>query len=160
MLPARPWQCRPSSSNRPLPPNRWSCARPAARDDVLREVLYEPFKKDTGFEIVTATANSSKLVAMVNSGRPEIDVVDITPITIKRLEQINGVEPIPTANSSTYSRDQPDRCAGRSGPSSTYATVIGTADTCRHQGTQVLGRVLGRQGLPRAPHSSGLEAQR
>jgi putative spermidine/putrescine transport system substrate-binding protein len=98
-----------------------------ARDDVLREVLYEPFKKDTGFEIVTATANSSKLVAMVNSGRPEIDVVDITPITIKRLEQINGVEPIPYGE---FKYTNPEDIAAPlrtkfSLASSTYATVIG-----------------------------------
>lgn len=69
-----------------------------SRDDILRDVLYEPFRKDTGIEIVPVAANTSKMLAMAKVGSSEIDVVDDSTDVLTALAQVNALEPIPYGN--------------------------------------------------------------
>jgi putative spermidine/putrescine transport system substrate-binding protein len=98
-----------------------------SRDDVFKEMVYEPFRKETGIEIVPVSANTSKLVAMAKIGQSEVDIVDNTTNALKRIEQANGLEPIPYGEFKyTNAEDiDPTLRTKYNVANSTYATLMG-----------------------------------
>lgn len=64
-------------------------------DDIKRETVYEPFKKETGIEVVPVAATVAKLIAMMKSGDSELDVIDTGDNALLELEKLNYLRPIP-----------------------------------------------------------------
>src|SRR5664280_533640 len=64
-------------------------------DDIKRETIYEPFRKETGIEVVPVAATSGKLMAMMMAGQNELDVVDTGDNIVLELEKGNYLMPIP-----------------------------------------------------------------
>ena len=64
-------------------------------DDVKRETVYDPFRKETGIEVVPVAATTAKLMAMMKSGQSELDVIDTGDSTLLELELSNYLIPIP-----------------------------------------------------------------
>ena len=60
-----------------------------AYDEVKRATVYDPFRKETGIEIVPVAATVSRLLAMTKSGNIDIDCFDIGGDTAAQL-QIEG----------------------------------------------------------------------
>jgi putative spermidine/putrescine transport system substrate-binding protein len=63
-------------------------------DDVKRETVYEPFRKETGIEVVPVAATAAKLIAMMKSGQNELDLIDTGDSTLLELEKSNYLMPI------------------------------------------------------------------
>ncbi|MEO8278765.1 MAG: ABC transporter substrate-binding protein [Ideonella sp.] len=63
-------------------------------DDMKREAIYEPFRKETGIEVIPVAATSGKLMAMMKSGQNELDVIDTGDSTLLELEKGNYLMPI------------------------------------------------------------------
>lgn len=64
-------------------------------DDIKRETIYEPFRKETGIEVVPVAATSGKLLAMMKSGQNELDLIDTGDSVLLELEKGNYLMPIP-----------------------------------------------------------------
>lgn len=65
-----------------------------AFDAVKRETIYEPFRKETGIEVVPVAATIAKLLAMMKSGQSELDLIDTGDNALLELEQKNYLTPI------------------------------------------------------------------
>jgi putative spermidine/putrescine transport system substrate-binding protein len=63
-------------------------------DDVKKETVYDPFRKETGIEVVPVAATNAKLMAMMKSGQHELDLIDIGDSTLLELERSNYLVPI------------------------------------------------------------------
>lgn len=63
-------------------------------DDIKRETIYEPFRKETGIEVVPVAATAAKLMAMMKSGQNELDVIDTGDSTLLELEKLNYLMPL------------------------------------------------------------------
>jgi putative spermidine/putrescine transport system substrate-binding protein len=63
-------------------------------DDVKRETIYEPFRKETGIEVVPVAATTAKLMAMMKSGQNELDLIDTGDSILLELEKQNYLQPI------------------------------------------------------------------
>lgn len=63
-------------------------------DDVKKETIYDPFRKETGIEVVPVAATTSKLMAMMKSGQNELDLIDTGDSTLLELEKNNYLQPI------------------------------------------------------------------
>jgi len=63
-------------------------------DDVKRETVYEPFRKETGIEVVPVAATAAKLLAMMKSGQNELDLIDTGDNVLLELEKGNYLVPI------------------------------------------------------------------
>ncbi len=64
-------------------------------DDTRRELIYEPFRKETGIEVVPVATTSAKLDAMIKSGHIELDIIDISMQSLTRLKAHGSLLPIP-----------------------------------------------------------------
>jgi putative spermidine/putrescine transport system substrate-binding protein len=64
-------------------------------DDIKRETVYEPFRKETGIEVVPVAATVAKMLAMMKSGQNELDVIDTGDNAVLELERLNFLRPIP-----------------------------------------------------------------
>ena len=64
-------------------------------DDVKRETVYEPFRKESGIEVVPVAATTAKLMAMMKSGQNELDLIDTGDSTLLELELSNYLQPVP-----------------------------------------------------------------
>src|SRR5829696_3795795 len=51
-------------------------------DDVKKETIYDPFRKETGIEVVPVAATTAKLMAMMKSGQNELDLIDTGDSTL------------------------------------------------------------------------------
>ena len=65
-----------------------------AFDDIKRETIYEPFRKETGIEIVPVAATTAKLMAMMKSGQNELDLIDTGDSPLLELEHGKYLQPI------------------------------------------------------------------
>jgi putative spermidine/putrescine transport system substrate-binding protein len=65
-----------------------------AYDEVKRAVVYEPFQKATGIEIVPVPATVAKLLAMFKSGNMEIDLIDTGDDVLLQLETAGALMPL------------------------------------------------------------------
>lgn len=63
-------------------------------DDVKKETVYDPFRKETGIEVVPVAATAAKLMAMMKSGQNELDLIDTGDSTLLELEKDNYLMPI------------------------------------------------------------------
>ncbi|MEC5293400.1 MULTISPECIES: ABC transporter substrate-binding protein [unclassified Aurantimonas] len=66
-------------------------------DDVKRETVYEPFREETGIEIVPVAATAAKLFAMFRSGGSELDLIDTGDSTLLELQMSGHLMPMPYA---------------------------------------------------------------
>lgn len=65
-----------------------------AFDDIKRETIYEPFRKETGIEVVPVAATAAKLMAMMKSGQNELDLIDTGDSILLELEKNNYLMPL------------------------------------------------------------------
>ncbi|MBK8741400.1 MAG: ABC transporter substrate-binding protein [Betaproteobacteria bacterium] len=63
-------------------------------DDVKKETIYDPFRKETGIEVVPVAATTAKLMAMMKSGQNELDLIDTGDSTLLELEKSNYLQAI------------------------------------------------------------------
>ena len=63
-------------------------------DDVKKETIYDPFRKETGIEVVPVAATNAKLMAMMKAGQNELDVIDIGDSTLLELERAGHLQQI------------------------------------------------------------------
>lgn len=63
-------------------------------DDVKKETVYDPFRQETGIEVVPVAATTAKLMAMMKSGQNELDLIDTGDSTLLELELSNYLQPI------------------------------------------------------------------
>lgn len=65
-----------------------------AYDDIKRATVYQPFRAETGIEIVPVAATVAKLLAMFKAGAVEIDCVDTGNDTLLQLQTAGALEPL------------------------------------------------------------------
>ena len=65
-----------------------------AFDDVKRKVVYDPFRQETGIEIVPVPATAAKMLAMFKAGQVEIDCIDTGNDVLLQLEEAGALLPI------------------------------------------------------------------
>ena len=65
-----------------------------AFDDVKRRTVYEPFRKETGIEIVPVPGTVGKMLAMFKAGQVEIDCIDTGNDTLLQLEEAGALTPV------------------------------------------------------------------
>ena len=65
-----------------------------AYGDAMKKAHYDPFSKATGIEVIPVAASAGKVMAMVESGNVELDVLDMTEITALILRQKSALEPL------------------------------------------------------------------
>lgn len=65
-----------------------------AYGDAMKKAHYDPFNKATGIEVLPVAATAGKVLAMVESGKVELDVLDVTEITALILRQKGALEPL------------------------------------------------------------------
>lgn len=63
-------------------------------DDVKRETIYDPFRKETGIEVVPVAATAAKLMAMMMSGHNDLDLIDTGDNVLVELEKGQHLMPI------------------------------------------------------------------
>ena len=66
-----------------------------AFDEVKKRTVYDPFRQETGIEIVPVASTAAKLLAMFKAGQMEIDVIDTGDDVLLNLENVGALEPIP-----------------------------------------------------------------
>lgn len=49
-------------------------------EDAWREICWEPFAKETGYQIVPIATNAARILAMIETGASDVDVLDYGPI--------------------------------------------------------------------------------
>ena len=65
-----------------------------AFDDAKRKTVYEPFRKETGIEIVPVPATMGKMLAMFKAGQVELDCIDTGNDALLQLENAGALMPI------------------------------------------------------------------
>lgn len=65
-----------------------------AFDDVKRKTVYEPFRQETGIEIVPVPATVGKMLAMFKAGQVEIDCIDTGNDALLQLEEAGALAPL------------------------------------------------------------------
>ncbi len=63
-------------------------------DDIMRRIVYDPFTKETGITVVPVAATVAKLLAMVQSGNVELDLIDTGDGPLIQLERKGALAPI------------------------------------------------------------------
>lgn len=63
-------------------------------DDVKRKMVYEPFRQETGIEIVPVPATAAKMLAMFKAGQVELDCIDTGNDVLLQLEEAGALVPI------------------------------------------------------------------
>jgi putative spermidine/putrescine transport system substrate-binding protein len=63
-------------------------------DDLKREAVYEPFRKETGIEVVPVAGTIAKLMAMMKAQQYELDLIDTGDSTLLELEKSNYLQPL------------------------------------------------------------------
>jgi len=63
-------------------------------DDIMRRSVYEPFKKETGIDVITVPSTIGKLLAMFKAGNVELDVIDTADGPLLTLDRVGALEPI------------------------------------------------------------------
>lgn len=51
-----------------------------AYEEAWREVCWEPFAKETGYQVVPIATNAARILAMIETGASDVDVLDYGPI--------------------------------------------------------------------------------
>ncbi|MBB1598474.1 ABC transporter substrate-binding protein [Variovorax sp. UMC13] len=64
-------------------------------DEIRKKLIYEPFQKQTGIEVVVVAANIAKMLAMMKAGGGELDAIDVGADAVYQLEASGGLAPIP-----------------------------------------------------------------
>src|SRR4051812_7970850 len=65
-----------------------------AFDDVKRKTVYDPFRQETGIEIVPVPATVGKMLAMFKAGQIEIDCIDTGNDALLQLEEAGALTPL------------------------------------------------------------------
>lgn len=76
-----------------------------AYDEVKRDTVYEPFRKETGIEIVPVAATVAKLLAMHRAGQMEVDLIDTGDDVLLQLHEAGALQPI---DFKAFKRTNPD----------------------------------------------------
>lgn len=62
-----------------------------AYEEAWRAVCWEPFARETGYQIVPIATNAARILAMVESGASDVDVLDYGPIQFITLAEKNAL---------------------------------------------------------------------
>jgi putative spermidine/putrescine transport system substrate-binding protein len=76
-----------------------------AFDEVKKKTVYDPFRAETGIEIVPVAATAAKMLAMFKAGQVDIDVIDTGDDLLLQLEKAGALEPMPYKQ---FTRTNPD----------------------------------------------------
>jgi putative spermidine/putrescine transport system substrate-binding protein len=96
-----------------------------AYEEALRKTVFQPFTAETGIEVVPFPTNAAKILAMVESGNIEIDVLDVGEFPALQLQNRNALQQL---DRSKFTRTNlADLAAVRDYyvGENTYATVLG-----------------------------------
>jgi putative spermidine/putrescine transport system substrate-binding protein len=63
-------------------------------EDVMRPVVWDPFTKETGIEVINIPATSSKMLASIRAGQPEVDVANSSVEILILADRAGGLLPI------------------------------------------------------------------
>ncbi|HEY0296748.1 MAG TPA: ABC transporter substrate-binding protein [Bordetella sp.] len=64
-------------------------------DDIRKETIYDPFRKETGIEVIPVATTGAKLDAMLRSGNIELDIVDTGIQLLVSYQKQDALIPIP-----------------------------------------------------------------
>jgi putative spermidine/putrescine transport system substrate-binding protein len=65
-----------------------------AYDEIKKDIVYEPFRKATGVEIVPVAATTAKLLAMHRANQMEVDLIDTGDDVLLELDKAGALMPI------------------------------------------------------------------
>lgn len=63
-------------------------------DEARRAAVWEPFRKETGIEVVPVPGSSAQILASVKSGHVQIDINDNDTLSLSQLARAGALEPI------------------------------------------------------------------
>ncbi|ODV43376.1 hypothetical protein AWV79_17995 [Cupriavidus sp. UYMMa02A] len=126
-----------------------------AYQEAMEKALHKPFTEATGIEVVVQPATAAQIRAMVEAKRVQVDVVDLADVAQLSLDKIGALEPI--AYSKMKFTNPNDIHAGVRHANMVgnlyFATVLAyNTDVFKKERSQIVGRVLGCDGVPRAAH--------
>ena len=123
-----------------------------AYEEAVVKAIFEPFTKATGIEIVKVPATLGKLLAMVESGNIELDVVDAGELGVLSLSQKGALDKIDYKGWKLTNPDDIDPVFRRDDMvcDILFSTVLGynAQVVPDRQAAAVVGRVLGSQEVP------------
>jgi putative spermidine/putrescine transport system substrate-binding protein len=133
-----------------------------AFDEIKRRTVYEPFRKETGIEIVPVPATAGKLIAMFRAGQGGLDVIDIGNDALLYLHRIGALQDIDYSKFTYTNPDDLDpsvRLSYQIG-SSIYANVMCYNTSIYKPGTEPnnIKEFWGLRRFPGARTLPGIEA--
>jgi len=94
-------------------------------EDAYRKAIWEPFSAATGIQVVNFTANAAKVQAMIESGKVNLDVLDIAENLALILQKRGALEKLQTSKFVRTNLHDMNIVHDYYMGESTYATVIG-----------------------------------
>ena len=65
-----------------------------AYNDALVKAIYEPFTKETGISVTTVNYQSAQVIAQVQQGRPQVDLMDNGLLIFQKMTRLNTLEAV------------------------------------------------------------------
>jgi putative spermidine/putrescine transport system substrate-binding protein len=65
-----------------------------AYNDALTKAIYEPFAKETGITVTTVNYQSAQIIAQVQQGRPQVDLMDNSLLVFQKMARLNTLQPL------------------------------------------------------------------
>ena len=128
-----------------------------AFDEVKRKTVYEPFRQATGIEIVPVPSTMGKMLAMFKAGQVDLDCIDTGNDALVQLDEAGALAPI-DYKAFKYT-DPADLEHGVALPHAGRLVRLRLRHVLQHgrvpdrEAAEILGGVLGSEGVPRAPHA-------
>src|SRR5208337_845817 len=94
-------------------------------ETAMRKAIFEPFKAETGIEVVSFATNVAKLYAMVEAHDIQVDVADLGEFTTVSFEQRGALEKIDRAKFKRTNLADTGSVEDYYVGENTYATVMG-----------------------------------
>jgi putative spermidine/putrescine transport system substrate-binding protein len=96
-------------------------------DEARRAAVWEPFRKETGIEVVPVPGSSAQILASVKSGHVQIDINDNDTLTLAELARAGALEPIDYKSFKYADLDDIEPALKRQYDvgQGTYATILG-----------------------------------
>jgi putative spermidine/putrescine transport system substrate-binding protein len=65
-----------------------------AYNDALTKAIYEPFAKETGITVTTVNYQSAQVIAQVQQGRPQVDLMDNSLLIFQKMARLDCLEAV------------------------------------------------------------------
>jgi len=118
-------------------------------DEIRKKLIYEPFQKQTGIEVVVVAANIAKMLAMMKAGGGELDAIDVGADAVYSSRRPAAWRRFPTTASASPG---PTTSARRTAASTWWATtcsrvfLASTRRRCRPDANRRPGPTSGTPG--------------